>query len=108
MKAFMPSLLFATVSALAQTKPACTSFTVVMKDKLDNVKQGLEPDDIKWFQKSLAKKYTKVCYAEPGPSVPIVFYTTRSARWRLSIRGGEGARSRGLISDRKARSCAGS
>src|ERR1035437_5106082 len=76
MKAFMPSLLFATVSALAQTKPACTSFTVVMKDKLDNVKQGLEPDDIKWFQKSVAKKYTKVCYAEPGPSVPIVFYIT--------------------------------
>lgn len=65
-----------TTNASAQVKPPCTSFTVVTKDKLDNVKQGLSADDVKWFQKSLAKKYPGVCYAEPAPTVPVVFYVT--------------------------------
>src|SRR5271157_2744856 len=62
--------------ASAQTKPSCTSFTVVTQDKLNNVKQGLSTDDVKWFQKKVAKKYPSVCYADPAPTVAIVFYIT--------------------------------
>jgi hypothetical protein len=69
------SMLFVT-SASAQTKSSCIYFTVVMKDRLDNVKQGLSADDVKWFQKKLAKKYPGVCYAEPASTVPVVFYVT--------------------------------
>lgn len=58
----------------AQTRPSCTSFTVVTQDKLGNVKQGLSPDDVSWFQKKVAKKYPSVCYTEPAPTVAIVFY----------------------------------
>lgn len=72
---FAFSVLFVT-TASAQTKPPCTYFTVVTKDRLDNVKQGLSADDVKWFQKNLAKKYPGVCYAEPAPTVPVVFYIT--------------------------------
>lgn len=62
--------------ATAQTNPSCTYFTVVTKDKLDNIKQGLSADDVNWFQKSFAKKYPNVCYADPAETVPIVFYIT--------------------------------
>jgi hypothetical protein len=55
---------------------SCTYFTVVTQDKLNNVKQGLSADDVKWFQKTFAKKYPGVCYAEPAPTVPVVFYIT--------------------------------
>ena len=43
---------------------------------MNNVKQGLSPDDVKWFQKSFAKKYPNVCYAEPGPTAAVIFYVT--------------------------------
>lgn len=76
------SVLFLT-SASAQMKPSCkrppggsTYFTVVFKDTLDNVKQGLSADDVKWFQKHLAKKYPGVWYVEPAPTVPVVFFIT--------------------------------
>ena len=69
------SVLFVT-SASAQSKPSCTYFTVVTKDKLNNIKQGLSADDVKWFQQKLAKKYPGVCYAEPAPTVPVVFFIT--------------------------------
>lgn len=68
-------VLFVT-GASAQTKPSCTYFTVVAQDKLNNIKQGLSPADVKWFQKTFAKKYPGVCYADPTPTVPIVFYIT--------------------------------
>jgi hypothetical protein len=55
---------------------SCTYFTVVTRDKLNNVKQGISVDDLKWFQKTFSKKYPSVCYAEPGPTVPIIFYIT--------------------------------
>jgi hypothetical protein len=62
--------------ASAQAKSSCTYFTVVIKDTLGNVKQGLSPDGVKWFQKKVANKYPSVCYAEPVPTVPVVFYIT--------------------------------
>jgi hypothetical protein len=34
-----------------QANPSCIQFTVVTKDTLNNVKQGLSADDVKWFQK---------------------------------------------------------
>jgi hypothetical protein len=62
--------------ALTQAKTNCAYFTVVVRDKLNNVKQGLSADDVKWFQKSFAKKYPGACYADPAPNVPVVFYVT--------------------------------
>jgi PEGA domain-containing protein len=60
--------------AWAQTNPSCAYFTVVARDKLNNIKEGLSADDLKWFQKKFAKKYPEVCYADPHRAVPIVFY----------------------------------
>lgn len=54
----------------------CTYFTVVTVDKLNNVKQGLSADGLRWFEKNLAKKYPGACYVAPVPSVPIIFYIT--------------------------------
>lgn len=60
----------------AQEKTSCTNFTVVVKDKLNNMKEGLSPADTKWFRKKIAKKYPGVCYVNPAPTVPVVFYIT--------------------------------
>jgi glucose/arabinose dehydrogenase len=70
------ALLICAACATAQSKTPCTSFTVVSQDTLNNVKQGLSADDVKWFQKEIAKKYPGVCYAAPSPSVPVVFFIT--------------------------------
>ena len=59
----------------AQVQPSCTTiFTVVTKDPLNNFKQGLSANDVKWFRQSLTKKYSGVCYAAPAPTVPVVFF----------------------------------
>jgi len=68
-------LLFVT-GASAQPKPSCTPFTVVTKDKLNNITQGLSPDDVKWFRQKVAKKYPGACYVEPTPTVAVVFFIT--------------------------------
>ena len=34
----------------------------------------MSADNLKWFQKKFAKTYPGVCYADPAPTVPIVFY----------------------------------
>jgi hypothetical protein len=49
-------------------------FSVVRKDALNNVQQGLVGDDLKWMQTKMAKKYPPVCYVPPDPTVPVVFY----------------------------------
>lgn len=58
----------------AQTKPSCTYFTVVSWDKSGEVTRGLSAADVKWFQKTFAKKFPAICYAEPVLAVPIVFF----------------------------------
>ena len=73
---FVSLHLMVALSSSAQTKSSCTPFTVVTQDKLGNVKQGLSTDNLKWFQKKVATKYPGVCYAEPAPTVAIVFYIT--------------------------------
>jgi TPR repeat protein len=82
MKSKLPILAICAISCLpiatrlsGQTK-TCTSFTVVTKDTLKNVKQGLSADDLKWFHDKIAKNYPGVCYSDPSPSVPIIFLIT--------------------------------
>jgi hypothetical protein len=53
-----------------------TDFSVVTEDALHNTKQGLSPDDVKWFLESIEQKYPKACYVDPAPSVAVVFYVT--------------------------------
>ena len=73
------SLLLCAVAAPAQSQPPCTQFTVVSQDALNNVTQGLSADDVRWFDKELAKKYPGACYSQPAPSVAVVFYITETA-----------------------------
>ena len=49
---------------------------MVTGDTLNNVKQRLSTDDVKWFEKTFAQKYPGICYAEPAPTIPIVFNIT--------------------------------
>lgn len=59
-------------SAFSQTQDCKARFSVVWKDPLNNVKQGFSPDDLKWFQKKMTKKYPDVCY--DSGAAPVVFY----------------------------------
>src|SRR5476649_2830716 len=61
-----------------QAQDCKTYFSVVWKDTLNNVKQGLSKDDEKWVREKMHKKYPGVCYAEPDPSVKLVFFVTVS------------------------------
>jgi len=69
-------VLLCVAGVSAQTKPSCIYFTVVSWDKLDEVTLGLSAADVKWFQKTIAKKFPTICYAEPALAVPIVFFIT--------------------------------
>ncbi len=80
MKRVLPIVLLAS-TAFAQN-PCKTHFTVIWKDHLNNITQGLakdnsgeglSPKNAHHFLSKLAKKYPDVCYAEPGPAVPVVF-----------------------------------
>jgi hypothetical protein len=71
---FLPIASATVVSS--QTTVACIPFTVVSKDTLGNIKQGLSAENAKWFQSKVAKKYPNVCYAEPSPTVAVIFYIT--------------------------------
>jgi len=62
--------------ALTQDTKRCVYFSVVTQDALGNVKQGLSPSNVKWFQESVERKYPNACYVDPSPSVPVVFYVT--------------------------------
>ncbi|MGA2878774.1 MAG: hypothetical protein ABSG13_07475 [Bryobacteraceae bacterium] len=59
---------------LANSALGCTTFTVVVKDPLGNLKQGLPADDVKWFQNGLGKKYPNLCYIEPSSSANLFFW----------------------------------
>src|ERR1700722_11995417 len=60
------------VTAMGQD---CTlKFTVVWKNKLKNLRQGLSSSDLKWFEEKMAKKYPGICYSDPSPSVTFVFF----------------------------------
>jgi len=59
------------------------NFSVVWTDQLNNTRQGLSADDLKWFQKKMAKKYPDVCYSDPSPSVPLVFFISQAPGTRV-------------------------
>ena len=63
------------VPAVSQTTPRCKiQFSVVRKDTLNNIQEGLTGDDLKWMQTKMVQKYPDVCYVSPTTSVPVVFF----------------------------------
>jgi len=79
---FLPVLFVG--SAFSQTQDCKTRFSVVWKDPLNNVKQGLSPDDLKWFYGKMTRKYPDVCY-DPG-AAPVVFYVAAKGSTYHGIR----------------------
>jgi hypothetical protein len=70
-------LTIASTPLLAGNKPApvsCTTqFTVVQRDQLGNVKQGILPKSEKDLSKFLGKKYPSLCYVSPMQRPALVF-----------------------------------
>jgi hypothetical protein len=65
------------VPVFANDKPAvpCTTpFTVVQRDQLGNMKQGILPKNEKSLNKFLAKKYPSLCYVSPSQTPSLVFF----------------------------------
>lgn len=63
------------IPASSQPSPQCKiQFSVLRKDALNNIQQGLVGDDLKWMQTKMAQKYPDLCYVSPTPSVPVVFF----------------------------------
>jgi hypothetical protein len=74
MKRYCWSLIVFACS-LAHADSACkVSFAVVWKDSLNNVKQGLRPEDLKWIKDKMAKKYPELCYEQGAP--PVVLWVS--------------------------------
>jgi hypothetical protein len=79
MKKSFAALLFVLCASSAFAKkpkaPPCQiTFSVVWRDQLNNLNQGLVPKDVKWFESQIQKKYPNVCYKAPSPDVPVVFF----------------------------------
>jgi len=70
---YLALLLISCIPLSAETSQSCIQFSVVMQDTLKNFKQGLPPDDQKWFREKVEKKNPSVCYVDPAPSVSLVF-----------------------------------
>ena len=70
---YLALLLISCIPLSAETGQSCIQFSVVMQDTLKNFKQGLSPDDQKWFREKVEKKNPSVCYVDPAPSVSLVF-----------------------------------
>jgi hypothetical protein len=71
-----------TLSSRAQKKPApCTlQFSLAERDALGNVNLGFSPDGKKWFEKTLAKQYPNVCYADQKANEGIWLYISVSTQ----------------------------
>lgn len=63
-------LLLLTSLSFAQCK---VTFSVVVKDNLNNVRQGFGPKTFEWFQKKMTRKYPDVCYSTGTPPVVLFF-----------------------------------
>lgn len=70
---YLALVLISCIPLSAETSQSCIQFSVVMQDTLKNLKQGLSPDDQKWFREKVEKKNPSVCYVDPAPSVSLVF-----------------------------------
>lgn len=75
--------LVLSLTATAKGQGCTFNFSVVWKDQLDNVRQGLSSDDQKWFQKKIAKKYPGFCYSDPSSSVAMMFFISEVAGTKL-------------------------
>jgi|SRR6266849_1435163 hypothetical protein len=65
-------LLLLTLPAVAQN---CKyTFAIVVKDELNNIRQGVDSSTTEWLEKKMAKKYPDVCYRPGAP--PLVFYVS--------------------------------
>lgn len=70
---YLALVLISCIPLSAEASQSCIQFSVVMQDTLKNLKQGLSPDDRKWFREKVEKKNPSVCYVDPAPSVSLVF-----------------------------------
>ena len=60
-----------------QSSPCAVKFSVVEKDKLGNVQQGVEKaKSLKWLETDLQKKYPDVCYVTPDQMATALLYIT--------------------------------
>jgi len=57
-------------------QPCVIKYSIIQKDTLGNVTEGITGKDLKWLTKDLEKKYPSVCYASPDPSVTTVLVIT--------------------------------
>jgi len=73
------------VTSLAQ-ETCKVQFSVVWKDELNNITQGLSPDDVKWFSAKVAPKYPGICYTVPSAKPWLVFYIMRNSEIRSGTR----------------------
>jgi hypothetical protein len=71
-------LLCASAHTKENDAPCKVDFSVVTKDQLGNIKQGLSEKQSGEIAKNLAKKYPGVCYVAPAHGVPLVFLVTIS------------------------------
>ena len=70
---FLAVLLLLTSLSFA-AEPCAVKFTIVQKDDLNNVKQGINSDTLAWLSKKMSKKYPDVCYETPSENVTLVFF----------------------------------
>jgi hypothetical protein len=67
-------LALLSLSALAQSNVPCkVTFSVVVKDDLNNMHQGFGPKTLDWYQKKMVKKYPGVCYSQSASPVVLFF-----------------------------------
>lgn len=93
-------LLLLTTLASAETHPCKTQFSVIWRDSLNNVIQGLSPENEKWMREKMAKKYPDVCYLPPTKRPPLVLWITMSPATYQGTKTGRGQqprRSRGEV-----------
>jgi hypothetical protein len=51
-------------------------FSIIQKDSLGNVQQGVKDKALKWIQNDLQKRFPDVCYVSPDQPVTVVFLIT--------------------------------
>ncbi len=79
MRTIFASIVLLCGSELLPAQPI--QVTLVLKDHLGNITQGLSPKDQKWFESDIAKKYN-LRYVQPSPDVAstaLVFFVTQTA-----------------------------
>ncbi|HEV2416543.1 MAG TPA: hypothetical protein VGX94_01945 [Terriglobia bacterium] len=76
---FLPLLATPAVAKKRTPQATCeTQFTIVREDALKNLTQGLSRKQAEWYEKKIQKKYPDVCYVDPAPDVPLVFFISET------------------------------